>query len=148
MKMSATKSLPDIVGSMFHRDFVLALLYLKPGSPLIHEDAFTSALRKVAENYPQLQEKGFFEKANYNGCYGGKQTYLDDILDGLRFCLVADTPSLQYARLTASGKARVREVFPKEYGARALEELRPLAREVWARARDVQSMYNRQELYA
>lgn len=146
--MGATKSLPEIVEQMSHRDFVLALLYLKPGNSLIHEGAFAYGLRKAAEEYPQLQEKGFFQRQSSEGSCGSTHNYLDHLIEGLKFCLITDTSSYQYSRLTALGKARVQEGFPEEYGARALEEFRPLAQEVWTWARKHQGMHNRQELYA
>ena len=134
--MGEVKSLPEIVERMSHRDFVLSLLYLKPGSPLFKEQEFVYGVKKIAEEYPQLKEKGFFQNHNYNGSYGGKQTGLDDILDGLHFCLVADSPGLQYAQLTALGKAKVEESIPEEYGRKVLEELRPFAQEVWKLAKE------------
>lgn len=145
--MSESKRLPELVERMLYRDFVLALLYLKPGNPLIHEEAFAYGLRKAAEEYPQLREKGFFQRQSSEGSCGSTHTTLDSILDGLRFCFIADTPSYQYVRLTILGKARVQEGFPEEYGSRVLNELRPFAQEVWKVARGHQSMYNQQELY-
>ncbi len=145
--MVKSKSLPEIVERMTHSDFILALLYLKPGSASIHEEAFAYGFRKVAEEYPQLHEKGFFKGRSSQGSCGSTHNTLDLVFDGLHSFLITYTPSYQYSRLTAIGKDRVQQGLPQDYGLKTIDELRPFAQEVWQLARSHQSMYNRPQLY-
>ena len=57
--MPTATELPDVLDKMTVRDIALTLLYLKPGGPIFHEEAFYDVMKEVTADHPQLSVRMF-----------------------------------------------------------------------------------------
>lgn len=136
---------PAIPGRMPFHYFLTAIIYLKPGkTSAFIEEALAYGIQKVFEENKDFQ--WLFRGRNSAGSCGVTHNSLDAAIDGLHFTRIAYSSDYQFCHLTSLGRAAA-STIKKESGD-DFAKLKPLAEEVWRRAREYQSMYNRPELYA
>lgn len=143
-------TVPSIVSRVPFRDIATVIISLKPGrSSLFVEEALAYGVRRVFDENPSLRQAvpWLFHGQSSPGSCGATHTALDGVVSSLHLTSIQYTSDYQYCRLTALGRDAVNE-FRRKHGSQTIDKLKPLASEIWKRAREYNGMYNRPELYA